>query len=40
MMEKQYQILRRLEAAHNQLDHQQDEQEDQKDARDEDLNYI
>jgi hypothetical protein len=40
MMEKQCQILRRLEAVHHQEDHQQDEQEDQEDAEDEDLNYI
>jgi hypothetical protein len=40
MMEKHCQILRRLEAAHNQQDHQQEDQEDEEHARDEDLSYI
>jgi hypothetical protein len=40
MMEKHCQILRRLEAVHDQEDHQQEDQEDEEHARDEDRNYI
>jgi hypothetical protein len=39
-MEKQCQILRRLEANYNQEKQQQEDQQDQENARDEDLNYI